>query len=444
MAPACRASLALLLALAACARAQERERIVLITLDTLRHDALERADGTSDMPLLRARAARGTLFECAWAASSTTQPTHATLLTGRQPWEHGVTRNGIVLGEGEETLAETLKAHGYETHAVVAAYPLHRRFGFAQGFDTFNDGFHEEYVRQWEGSTIEGERFYSLGEAVTDAALGTLAAARGGRQFFWFHYFDAHDPYGDARAREASQAAESPLAIERLLALAAARDPSFADTLERARALYAIDVRALDRALDRLLGALEAERGVRTHVLVTADHGESLGELGCLGHGKRLVPEQLHVPLWIASARLAPGRRDDPAGTVDVARTVLALAGVVPPSGTHGVDLLSERAEVVVGMRRTFVEARSEQLADGTRLALDPLTFYAYRDGLLYAGDTQRVLLDDDPSRPAQGEIARDLAVLFGRWAERLAGVEVEERMDTETQAALQALGYVD
>jgi choline-sulfatase len=438
MVPACRASAALLLALAACGGAAPRERIVLVTLDTLRHDVLERADGESDMPLLRGRSGTGTLFDRAFAAASTTQPTHATLLTGRHPWEHGVTRNGIVLEDEERTLAEVLGEHGFESHAVVAAYPLHRRFGFAQGFDSFHDDFHEAYVLRWEGAAIEGERFYSLADAVTDEALRALEGARGPRQFFWFHYFDAHDPYGDDVHTDGG----GPLRIERLLALAAAHDPALDGTLARARELYARDVRGLDRSLERLLAALEADEDVITHVIVTADHGESFGELGCLGHGMRLVAEQLHVPLWIESPRLPPGRRDDPVGSIDVARTILALAGVEPESAVGGVDLVAERSQGAVGMRRTFAAAKTEQLTDGSRIALAPRAFFAVREGQLYTGDRTRMLFDDDPARPAGGETASALAALFGRFEERLEDTSARELADPEIQDALQKLGY--
>jgi arylsulfatase A-like enzyme len=442
MVPVCRAFPALLLALAACDAETRRERIVLVTLDTLRHDALEGASGESDMPLLRARCEGGTLFDRAFAAASTTQPTHATLLTGRHPWEHGVTRNGIVLGDEERTLAEALREHGFETHAVVAAYPLHRRFGFAQGFDSFHDDFHEAYVRQWEGAAVEGERFYSLADAVTDEALRVIELARGARQFFWFHYFDAHDPYGDDGGGDAAGGGREPLTIERLLALAAARDPAFDGTLARARELYARDVRALDRSLERLLAALEADPDVVTHVIVTADHGESFGELGCLGHGKRLVAEQLRVPLWIESPRLAAEKRDDAVGSIDVARTILAIAGVEAGSAVGGVDLSQLRSPGAVGMRRTFADARSEQLADGSRIALAPRAFFAVRDGELYTGDRTRVVLGDDPSRPAGDEAASAVAELFGGFEERLERASARELADPEIQDALQKLGY--
>ena len=110
---------------------------MLITLDTLRADGL----APRLMPRTAAFADRGLRFERAYAATATTQPTHATLFTGLHPWEHGLTRNGRVLAAGFDTLAERLRAAGFETAAVVASFPLERRFGFAQGFDSYEQEF---------------------------------------------------------------------------------------------------------------------------------------------------------------------------------------------------------------------------------------------------------------------------------------------------------------
>src|SRR5262245_66566182 len=109
-----------------------------------------------------------------------------------------------------------------------------------------------------------------------------LDAATGDRQFLFFHYFDPHDPYGDADAR--------PLALARLLERRKLDPAGFENLLEQARRLYDRDVEELDQALGVLLDRLAADsRRFETHVLITADHGESFGELGGLGHGQRVT-----------------------------------------------------------------------------------------------------------------------------------------------------------
>ena len=82
-----------------------------------------------------------------YASSGTTQPTHASLLTGLHPWQHGLTRNGQALGAELRTVAEVFSAGGYRTGAVIASFPLHESFGFGQGFEVFDDDFESKVGR---------------------------------------------------------------------------------------------------------------------------------------------------------------------------------------------------------------------------------------------------------------------------------------------------------
>ncbi len=432
-----RRALAALL-LASCGGGERGERIVLVTVDTWRADAL------AQMPATAAFAARGAVFDRAYAATSTTQPTHASLLTGLHPWQHGVTRNGDVLADGRTTLAERLRERGFATAAVVASFPLGRRFGFAQGFDHFQDELFTPYAQVWEGQVIEGGRFYTLGETITDEALSLLSQLEGERQFLWVHYFDPHDPYGDAAA-SGGGSGQDVLPIAGLLQAAAGGERERGQALvERALSLYRCDLAALDRALARLLARLERDgQRFETHVILTADHGESFGEQGCLGHGKRLVPEQVRVPLAIVSPFVPPGSRADVAGSIDVAATLLRLAGAdagdlggrdlrAPPSGPTGA----------FGMRRDFEHAKPEQLLDGRRLPVEGLRFFAVHDARLFSGDRERVLEDDDPLRPLDGPLAAELRAAFAGFASILEGTPVESLADEEVRHALEALGY--
>ena len=121
-------------------------RVVLITLDTLRFDHWMPAEGgASLMPRTWNHAREGVRFTRFYVASSVTQPTHATIFTGLHPWEHGVTRNGLVLSQEVPSLVEVLRSHGFSTEAVVASFPLAARFGFARGFDRYHDDFKLEF-----------------------------------------------------------------------------------------------------------------------------------------------------------------------------------------------------------------------------------------------------------------------------------------------------------
>jgi arylsulfatase len=427
------------LGLSACADRDKPTRVVLITLDTLRADRFAEAT----MPLLWARAKNGVVFEQFYSSTSSTQPTHATIFTGLEPWQHGVTLNGAVLDDARETLAERLKAEGFSTDAVVASFPLERRFGFAQGFDRYSDTFeHQQGTAKanahWAGVEVE-EDFYSLADSVTTRAIGALDAARASRQFYWFHYFDPHAPYGDA----GGDAAGDAIKLEDLTAKARERAPDFDDLLARARSAYDDDARHLDRSLERLFARLDADRDrFETHVFVTADHGESFGEDGALGHGKRVIRSQVHVPGVLWSPRVAPAVRSDAAGSIDVMPTLLALAGSSGSESWVGRNLLDARAsdpKPTLGMRRTFPKPFKDVHTDGTVVTVHGPQFFLVRDGRLYIGDKEHVE-GEDPAPSA--ELMERVRAIFGACEVELAASAGREDLRPETQRALEALGY--
>src|SRR4051812_41064887 len=175
MSHACRGATVLLIAALAaivgCARSPDRPDILLITIDTLRADHVGAygAQGSST-PAIDALAARGVRFEQAQASVPLTGPSHATILTGQYPPTHGVRGNVVFsLGAQYPTAATRLKRLGYHTAAFVAAYPVAAAFGFSQGFDSFDESFHE---------TAPGEQGAERrGNDVSDAALRWLADA---------------------------------------------------------------------------------------------------------------------------------------------------------------------------------------------------------------------------------------------------------------------------
>jgi len=417
------------LALTTCGRPSGGTRIVLVTLDTLRFDCVESA--APSMPKLAAAARRGADFERAWAATSSTQPTHASLLTGLHPWQHGVHRNGEVLQDSVQTVTETLHAAGWWTGAVVASLPLARKFGFAQGFDVFDDAFTTDLeVGQWaDDMPADGHFFTPCGE-VTRRALALLDEAEGDKQFLWVHYFDAHAPYGDTGDRS--------MKAGELLSAAKSHAPGLQGIIAQARRLYDQDTTAIDASLDQLLSRLARDEPAwQTHVVITADHGESFGEDGGFGHGSTLTPPQVHVPLVLLSPRVAPGPRSDVSGSVDVAATLLALAGL-PLGAGHGRDLTQAppAASSAFGMRRTFAEPAPHVRVDGTTEMLQGDQFYAVVDGQQVVGDAQAIA-DAPPER------AEELKRLFGLFDAELQAQPVEELLDPQTQGQLEALGYV-
>jgi arylsulfatase A-like enzyme len=424
------------ISLAACAPGESSERIVLVTLDTTRADAFSPgSDGRVPLERTAAWAQRGRRFTRCYAASSTTQPTHASLFTGLHPWEHGVPRNGAVL-EGGATLAERLQAAGFATAAAVASFPVDAQFGFARGFDRYEDTFTHGDVSMWSGVAPAGA-FWSPAQVVIERAQEVLDSLPAPRQFFWFHFFDPHGPYGDSDG-------ESPgLGLievrERIR-----RGEDATALVQRARLLYESDLRSMDRALDELLARLDADaaQGIETHVVLVADHGESFGEGGSLGHGKRLTREQIQVPCVVRSPRITPGESALPVGTVDFHATLLDLAGL--PHEGHGRSLLNAdlAPTPVVGMRRTFPKPYRELRTDGRVVVIDGVQFFVADDAGVFTGNADAVRrFDVGDEVPA--EVAAGARKLFAGFTEALASKNPRESLDEETRRRLETLGYV-
>jgi len=405
-------------------------RVVLMTFDTLRFDAY--AEG-GEMPRTRERLSAGLEFESSFAATATTQPTHATLLTGLHPWVHGLVSNRHVLDARLTTVPEILHEEGFETAAVVASFPLSRRFGFDQGFDHYDDDLSEG---------ISEDKLYSLADDVVARTFETLAALSSPKQFLWVHFFDPHAPYGDTGQGDLS-------GPDRLRRAAIEEPESVERRLVEARRLYMEDVSFLDRTADRLLARLEEEQDrYVTHLVVTADHGEALGEDGSVGHGRRLLPAQIHVPLVILSEAVEAGRDGTVVGSVDVAPTLLSLAGVKPETlsalmAGGGRDLTAGRvAPRAAGMRRTFSPGAVEVRLDGSRHSLDDLLFYVVGEGgQIVRGNGSGLLTAPASLAPSEAE---RLAEVFAGFERSLAGSAADEEDEPEVTRALRALGYVD
>jgi arylsulfatase A-like enzyme len=312
-----------LLALAfACARESGPPNLILISLDTLRRDhssvyGYER----ETTPSLERFAEQGVRFALAYAPTSTTGPSHATLFTSLYPITHRVVKNGRVLVPAHVTLAERLRERGWATAGVVSSYVLDARFGWAQGFDVWDDDFDAATAtvrnESWEG--VEVEVFDRTADATTQHALAWLDGPREhDRPFFLFvHYFDPHSPW------------VPPAELARRFPPAAAPTGG----LRVLKARYDAEIAFADQQIGALLDALE-ERGLaeNTLVAITADHGEGLMQHGHLLHGAQIYEEQVRVPLLLRwPGRLPAGRVIEGAvSLIDLAPTLLELAGVPP------------------------------------------------------------------------------------------------------------------
>jgi len=412
-------------------------RLVLVTIDTLRYDSFAgRAERPSAMPLTVRRAGHCLVFERFFSATSTTQPSQATLLTALHPWEHGVTRNGIVLAEEITTLAERLREAGFKTAAVVASAPVSRKFGFAQGFDEFHDDF--SHVLRAGADGAIGQKYYSLAESVTKESFEMLDRMAGAeRQFLWIHYFDPHAPYGDSRSGPTVRPMQL---VKRIVDGAVDRDSG----IRQARMLYELDIAYLDRSLEHFFKQLANEEDdVETHLLVTADHGESFGEDGSMAHGRRLTAGQIHVPTFLCSPRVEAGVNHEVAGSIDIAPTLLSLAGVKAlPMPGRDLTRPSQGQQRAFGMKTT--QPYQELRLDGQIYDRSPNLFYMVdNDGTVYRGNGEQLLEPPTEADGPSADLAGQLRILFGSFEAQLQSNTGAELNDPETRRALNALGYV-
>ena len=361
------AALACVLACCACSREPEPFNLLLITVDTLRADHLgcygyERATS----PNLDALAKESLRFTRAQSPRAKTTPAIASLLSGLYPHEHGVRDLAQPLGRDAPLLQVSLRAAGYRTGAIVGNWVLtDERAGLARGFDLWCESLPEtisvppDDVPQRNARSMTDAALVALGleAAPSDAAFEprqSLVGDGGAPWFLWLHYMDPHGPYAPPSEHDvfASAAADpirppderDPLHTPRIAEYNVPADARLADgTIDAARVRdrYDGEIRYVDAELGRLFAKLrEAGQLERTLVVVTADHGESLGEhLYWFEHGVYAyentcrVPLLLRLPDKMLPERPRAGLRDADVSLVDLAPTLLALLDVAPLPG---------------------------------------------------------------------------------------------------------------
>ena len=393
--------------------------VLLVTLDTTRADRL----GCYGHARAKTRhidrlAAEGARFETAIAPAPITLPSHSSLFTGLYPFEHGVRNNGnFYLAERFETLATRLKSRGYRTGAFVSSFILDRRYGLDRGFDVYDDRMEGEYAQV---VTLQAER---RGDR-TALALGRFIDERAKEPeapfFAWLHLYDPHEPY------------RPPPPFRDIFA----KDPydgevAFAD---------AIVASVLDRL--RVAGLID-----RTLVVVTGDHGESLGEHGESTHSMFLYEGAIRVPLVFWRPGLVPVGRvvAEPVRLVDVAATVLELVGAPALPAPHARSLVP----LIEGRGGSApAPAYSETLLPKFYMNWAPLR--ALRDGRYKLIDAPRPELYDLATDPGE---SRNLYIERSQTAEALrAGLErltasgdamSQQTLDREAMEKLAALGYI-
>ncbi len=409
-----------------------RPNVVLVVVDTLRADAVSLELGNQRTPALASFAAEGVPFSQAFAHAPMTLPAHAALFSGRHPSEAGVLNNGQRVRADLPLLAERLRDEGYQTRAVLSLATLWPEFeggGLVRGFQAYDQGDvevspaaettprlesaletidpnepfflfahysdpHEPYnaadetrrdavvlldgapcatvstcpMAYWERPLTVGPGEHELEFHSEDAfKLRRLSLSADGREQDFELVEGALLTSGERiRARFSNLSdGEQTLSVRAWLNDVPAR--------EEIRERYRDEVSRADAAIGRLLESLK-RRGLyeNTLVIVTSDHGESLGEHGTIGHVENLYDELLHVPLIL---RLPRGRidsrlvaaREDLVRHIDLAPTLLEELGLDELPSPSGSSLFSRRSRTLLAethppeAQRTLFCARDDQ-----------------------------------------------------------------------------------
>jgi arylsulfatase A-like enzyme len=474
--------------------------VVLIVVDTLRRDHLSTYGyPRPTSPHIDRLAAEGVRFEHAYSTASWTLPAHASLFTGLYPSTHRTDTGSILLPGSLITLAQVLAARGYRTGGFSANPWVTAMNGFDRGFERF------DYVGV---RTVTGVFFLNLmgegwrarrglapadlgGEDVTDSLIRwTEDAGRSGAPFFAFaNYMEAHEPYGSVPEPFFSAFVTAPLPAtvgrqwvrEAPLFLCSScvegesgpeglqctggRWRVSAERRTAATALYDAGVLYVDHQIGRVVEALDrAGRRDDTLVVVTSDHGETLGERGQMGHGGLLYESVLEIPLIIRYPRLFPAgtRMGEAASLVDLLPTIAAAAGAPAPPLPDGRNLApGAPAPERPVLAEYFPVAEHVWRAVGRRLRCD--YHLAGREsasiesgGFKYIwssrGENELYELAADPTEERnlvgeRAEVASRLDVELKTWRARLRSPrrpEEGDRMDPATRKILESLGYVN
>ncbi|MFW6049847.1 MAG: sulfatase-like hydrolase/transferase [Myxococcota bacterium] len=432
--------------------------VLVLVVDTLRADALPSYGyEAGETPHLDAFAKDAVRFDQAFANSSWTRPSFATILTGRFASSHKVMGKLDPLPDALDTMPEAFRDAGYHTAGFVTNYNVAPYFNFQQGFDDYAY-LEPEYVLGADDTAskllfvqalrrvVEKARgaqpglAYQDAETVNGSVLEWLDGEPSSPFFLFVGYMDPHDPYfehpyaGEGFSRAAHQ---SP-------------DPALAPKL---RALYDGEVTYWDAHFGKLVRALK-ERGLYDDltIVVTSDHGEEFMEHGGFWHGTTLYDEQIRVPMFLK----LPGNRQG--GTVasqwvqlvDLMPTLLELNGIEIPDGVQGGDMFEGSADVYAeeSHEGNVLESLRTRL-DGRELKL--ITANAGNPRGLPAEELFDVARDPGEARNLWAEDADGELVdkRLSYWSEQAEEGAVERpdsdvELDDAAAARLRSLGYVE
>lgn len=393
--------------------------ILLVTIDTVRadHVGCYGAHGAST-PTIDALAADGIRFEHAISQVPLTWPSHASLLTGTYPFHNGVQDfTGQPLSAQFRTLAEVFHDHGYATAAVVSSFVLDRTWGLARGFDSYDDAFAGTEFLNKDLALVERPAKDSV-----DRAISWLAKPRSKPFFLWLHLYDPHSPYNPP-------------------------EPFRSRFKEH---LYDGEIAYADSEVGRLIAWLNAHgRYSNTAVILTSDHGESLGDHGEKEHGFFIYDSTVRVPLVVKLPNKIRRREktiEDPVELTAIAPTLLKIAGLsdVITKQFDSASLLSPRQpNSALAYSETFYPFSSFGWSPLRGLRSERFRYVQAPRPELYdigadPAETRNLVASSPPMLPAMQQKLQELANTAPRSTSSATAAS-----DPSVQDKLRALGYV-
>jgi len=418
-----------------------RPNFVLLVVDTLRADRLSYAGYAQASPAFDALAKRSVRFSRAYANAPWTLPSLASLFTSQIGSRHRVVMWGTPLGPEHVTLSEVLRDAGYRTAARTANVLFGLESGFQQGFDSYQVVSTPGAAGKRSSSPFRNAPARSVSERGVKWMLGLRREEPDTPFFAYLHYMEPHTPYECRPNAAPACAARAADLSERLHAVQWNFDEAEREAIAH---LYDGEVAKMDRGLGEILRALE-NQGLRenTWVIVTSDHGEQLGRGGVYLHGKSLDRAEIQIPLLFSAPDGRPALVDTPVSLIDVAPTILELAGVDVPDSFEGRSLVPAlegrrliEAPVVAEIFQTTDDPPRHRLAVVTaseKVVLDP------------RGGVVRFDLVEDPEEehPLPGtrdDLSRALGPIES--SIDLGGAHEAPEIDAAMRERLEALGY--
>lgn len=402
---------------------REPLNVILISIDTVRDDALSlyNPTGGAPTPNLDRIAEKSYLFTDMISQVPFTLPSHCTMLTGTYPMKHLVQENiKTKLADSAVTLAEVFKQNGYTTAGFIGSIVLASSVGIGQGFDTYEDLF-----------TLTDMKFADLGgvqksaDDVYNEFNNWYSKKSPGKYFAFVHFYDAHAPY----------------------------DPpeGFVPEQTTPRSMYEGELRYVDSVIGKMYDMLTA-RGAweDTLLVITGDHGEMLGEHQEMGHGYFIYQPALKVPLVIVLPH--QDRKvviEKTAQIVDIMPTILQLVGMDVPKTVQGSSLLP----LIEGRDDGPRYAYSESLSGSQTFGTAPLR--SIQDSTYKYIDTARPELYDIRVDPGEDnnlfsqktdlaqKMKAKLQEVMSRYSADVKEASEERKLSPEEAEQLASLGYI-